>query len=141
MYKRQDDIFSNQMKVCRPQFVKLLCAVSVCVISDSCNIVCKSIKPYIYNMLWIEIYRNSPLEGCSCLLYTSPLTKLCELLSHKEKLLSRMSHHKCICHLQVAELIPSFSRHLIQHGAFQMNNLIMRKYKNIVCLLYTSRCV
>ena len=60
-----DDIFSDQMKVCRPQFVELLCAVSVCVISDSCDIVCKSVKPYIYNVLWIEIYRNSPLEGCS----------------------------------------------------------------------------
>ena len=60
-----DDIFSDQMKVCRPQLVELLCTVSVCIISDSCDIVCKSIKPYIYNVLWIEIYRNSPLEGCS----------------------------------------------------------------------------
>jgi len=82
----------------------------------------------VLNLLMWFFCKKEPIQFS---LFT-PLTKLCELLSHKEKLLSRMSHHKCICHLQVAELIPSFSRHLIQHGAFQMNNLIMRKYKNIV---------
>ena len=57
-----DDIFSDQVKVCRPEFVKLLSTISLCIISDSCNIVCQSIQPYIHNMLWIKINRDSPLK-------------------------------------------------------------------------------
>ena len=60
-----DDIFSDQMKVCRPVLVEQLCAVAVTVISDSCDIVGQRIKPYVYDVFWIEVYRDSPLEGCS----------------------------------------------------------------------------
>ena len=60
-----DNILTDQVKICRPQLTELLCAVSVAVISDSCDIVCKSVKPYINNMLRIKIYRNSPFKGSS----------------------------------------------------------------------------
>ena len=55
-----DDIFSDQMKVCRPVLVEQLCAVAVTVISDSCDIVGQRIQPYVYDMFWIEVYRDSP---------------------------------------------------------------------------------
>ena len=60
-----DDIFSDQMKVSRPQFCKLLRAVAVRVISDSCDIVGERVQPYIYYVLIVKIYRNPPFEGCS----------------------------------------------------------------------------
>ena len=52
-----NDVFTDQMKVCRPQFVELFGAFAVAVISDSCDIVCQSIQPYINNVFRIEIYR------------------------------------------------------------------------------------
>ena len=60
-----DDVFTDQMKVCRPQFVELFRAFAVAVITDSCDIVCQGIQPYINNVLRIEVYRDSPFEGCS----------------------------------------------------------------------------
>ena len=60
-----NDIFSDKVKVCRPVFVEFIAAVSVAVIADTCDIVCQGIQPYIYNMLRIKIYRDSPFEGCS----------------------------------------------------------------------------
>ena len=60
-----DDIFSDQVQVCRPEFVELFCAFAVAVVTDSCDIVCEGIKPYIYNMFRIEVYRDSPFKGCS----------------------------------------------------------------------------
>ena len=50
-----------------------------------------------------------------------------------------MSCHKCICCLEIGIFVKAFSRHLIQHGAFQMNDFIMRKNKDIVlriCILH-----
>ncbi len=61
-----DNIFSDQMKVCRPQFVKLLSTISLSIITDSSNVVCQSIQPYIHNVLRVEgSYRDSPGEGGS----------------------------------------------------------------------------
>ena len=60
-----DNIFTDQVKVCRPVFLKLLVAVSVTVISDSRDIVGQRVKPYIGNVLRIKSDRNSPLEGGS----------------------------------------------------------------------------
>ena len=42
-----DNIFTDQVKVCRPVFLKLLVAVSVTVISDSRDIVGQRVKPYM----------------------------------------------------------------------------------------------
>ena len=74
-----DNVFSDQMQVSRPQFCILFRAVSVCIITDSRDIVCQRVKPYINDMLIVKINRNSPLKRSSgyaqilksCLLYTS----------------------------------------------------------------------
>ena len=60
-----DNIFSDQVEVCRPVLIKQFCTVTVAVISDSCDIVGQRIEPYVYDMFWIEVYRDSPFEGCS----------------------------------------------------------------------------
>ena len=60
-----DDVFSDQMQVCRPQLVELLGAVSVTVITDSSDVVGQCIQPYIGNVLRVEGYRDSPGEGGS----------------------------------------------------------------------------
>ena len=60
-----DDVFTDQMQICRPQFVELFGTFAVAVISDSCDIVCQSIQPYINNVFRIEVYRNTPFEGSS----------------------------------------------------------------------------
>ena len=60
-----DDIFSDQVQVSRPELIKLVCAVSVTIVSNPCDIVGKSIQPYINNMPLIKIYRNSPLKRSS----------------------------------------------------------------------------
>ena len=57
-----DDILSDQMQISRPELLVLLCAVSVRIIADTCDIVCKGIQPYIHNVFVIEIYRNTPFE-------------------------------------------------------------------------------
>ena len=60
-----DDVFSDQMQVCRPEFVELFCAFAIAVVADSCDVVCEGVKPYIYNMFRVKVYRDSPFEGCS----------------------------------------------------------------------------
>ena len=60
-----DDVFSDQMQVCRPQLVELLGAVSVTVITDSGDVVGQCVQPYVGNVLRIEGYRDSPGEGGS----------------------------------------------------------------------------
>ena len=60
-----DDIFSDQMQICRPVFFKLLRILSVTVISDSGNVVRQSVQPYIHNMFRIKVHRDPPFERCS----------------------------------------------------------------------------
>ena len=60
-----DDVLSDQMQVCRPQFIELLRAVAVRVISDTCDIVCQRVKPYVSHVLRVEVNRDSPFERCS----------------------------------------------------------------------------
>ena len=60
-----DDIFTDQMKVCRPVFLEQVRRITICIVTDFCDIVCQRIKPYINNVLRIKIYRNTPAEGCS----------------------------------------------------------------------------
>ena len=60
-----DDIFTDQMKICRPVFLEQIGRITICIVSDFCDIVCQCIQPYIYDMLRIKIYRNTPAEGCS----------------------------------------------------------------------------
>ena len=60
-----DNILTNQMKVCGPEFLILLRAVALTIIADTGNVVRQCIQPYINNMLVIKVYRNSPLKGGS----------------------------------------------------------------------------
>ncbi len=55
-----DDILTDQMQVCRPQFVELLGAVAVAVITDTGDVVGQRIQPYISNMLRIESLPGYP---------------------------------------------------------------------------------
>ena len=87
-----NDIFSDQVKICRPIFVEFIAAVSVAVIADTCDIVCQSIQPYIYNVLRIEIYRDSPFKGCSG--YT-------EILKSRKK---EVVHHLVFTRLRLDEI-------------------------------------
>ena len=70
----------------------------------------------------------------------TPFTQLGKLLTHEEKLLARMSHHERIAGFQICIFIKSKSRHLIDHGALQMHNLIMGKYKDIVLAVSVGTC-
>ena len=56
------NIFSDQMKICRPEFVKHLIAVSVLIITKSGNVVAQRIDPNIYDVARIKVYRNAPFE-------------------------------------------------------------------------------
>ena len=57
-----DDILSDQVQICRPVFLVLLCTVAVTVITDACDVVGQRIQPYINDMLVIKADRNSPLK-------------------------------------------------------------------------------
>ena len=60
-----NDVFSDQVQVCRPKFFELFCAFSVAVVADSCDVVCEGVKPYIDYMFRVKVYRDSPFERCS----------------------------------------------------------------------------
>ena len=62
---KTNNIFSNQMKICRPVFMKQFRAVPVNIVSDSGNIICQCVQPYIDDMFRIKVNRNSPLERSS----------------------------------------------------------------------------
>ena len=76
-----DDVFTDQMQVCRPEFVKLFCAFAIAVVADSCNIVCKASSHTYTTCFGFKVYRNSPFEGSSG--YT-------EILKSREK---EVVHH------------------------------------------------
>ena len=87
-----DDVFSNQVQVCRPEFVELFCAFAVAVVTDSRDIVCKGVKPHVYNMFRVEVYRDSPFERCSG--YT-------EVLKSREK---EVVHHFVLTGFRLDEI-------------------------------------
>lgn len=45
-----------------------------------------------------------------------------------------MSHHKRVACHEIAELINAKSRHFVNHGAFQMYNLIVGEHQNVFSL-------
>ena len=87
-----DNIFTNKVQVCRPELFELLCALTVTVIANSCDIVGKGIQPYIYHMLRIKVYRDSPFKGCSG--YT-------EILKSREK---EVVHHFILTGFRLNEI-------------------------------------
>ena len=61
-----------------------------------------------------------------------PFMELAEILSHEQELLAGMAHHESIAGFQIGELVPAKAGHLVNHGAFQMNHLIVGKDQDIV---------
>ena len=51
--------------------------------------------------------------------------ELPEILAHEQKLLAGMAQHKGVACFQVGELIFIFAGHLVNHRAFQVDNLIV----------------
>ena len=49
-----DDVFSDQVQICRPQLVKLLTAFAVAVIANTGDVVGQRIQPYIGHMFGIK---------------------------------------------------------------------------------------
>ena len=60
-----DNVLADQVEIRRPVLLNLLCALSITVVSDSGNVVCQGIQPYINHMIRVEIYRDSPFKGSS----------------------------------------------------------------------------
>ena len=58
-----DDIFTDQMQVCRPVFVEQFGTVAVAVIADTGDVVGQRIQPYVSYMFRIKVYRYTPAEG------------------------------------------------------------------------------
>ena len=60
-----DDIFTDQMKICRPVFLEQFTVIAIAVVAKAGDIVGQCIQPYIGNMLRIKGNRNAPGEGGS----------------------------------------------------------------------------
>ena len=60
-----NDIFTDQMKICRPVFLEQFTVIAIAVVAKAGDIVGQCIQPYIGNMLRIKGNRNAPGEGGS----------------------------------------------------------------------------
>ena len=60
-----DNVFSNQMQVCRPKLLILPGTISFRIITDAGNVICQRVQPYIDHMFIIEIHRNAPFKRSS----------------------------------------------------------------------------
>ena len=58
-----DDVLSNQVKIRRPEFLKLLRALPVAVVADARDIVGQGVQPHIGHVLGIKGHRNAPGKG------------------------------------------------------------------------------
>ena len=110
-----DDILSDKVKVAGPELVEKLLVISVNIVAKTGNIVCKGVKPYVNNVLWIEIHRDSPLEGGSgyaeilktrlkevvyhLILTGNRLDKLWMLLDMLHETVSILAHLEEVCFL------------------------------------------
>ena len=73
------------------------------------------------------IFQESPLQARLLV----PLIHLTEILSHKQKFLSRMPHHKAVSSPEVRELLLlGIPRHLTCQGTFSVDHLVMGEYQN-----------
>ena len=61
-----------------------------------------------------------------------PFPLLGKFLAHEQQLLARMPEHERIACLQVRKLIIIKSRHLVDHGALQMDDLIVGEYQAVL---------
>ena len=76
----------------------------------------------------IRIIEHEPLK----LLLVVPFSALSEFLSHKEQLLARMRKHIAEECAVGSELVALQTRHLLNHGALAVHDLIMRDRQDIV---------
>ena len=73
------------------------------------------------------IFQESPLQARLLV----PLIHLAEILSHKQKFLSRMPHHKAVSSPEVRELLLlGVPRHLSCQGTFSVDHLVVGKYQD-----------
>ena len=57
----------------------------------------------------------------------APFAPLPELAPHKEQFFAGMTRHIGIERPQVGEFAPEITRHLVEHGMLEVNDLIMAK--------------
>ena len=73
------------------------------------------------------IFQESPLQARLLV----PLIHLAEILSHKQKFLSRMTHHKAVGGAEVRELLLlGIPRHLTCQRTFSVDHLVVGKYQD-----------
>ena len=73
------------------------------------------------------IFQESPLQARLLV----PLIHLAEILSHKQKFLSRMPHHKAVGGPEVRKLLLlGIPRHLTCQGTFSVDHLVVGKYQD-----------
>ena len=74
-----------------------------------------------------RILQKLPLKA----LIFIPLVNLAELLSHKQELLARMTHHKAVGSPKVRKLrLKGISRHLSRHGTLAVDHLVVGEYQD-----------
>ena len=73
------------------------------------------------------IFQESPLQARLLV----PLIHLAEILSHKQKFLSRMPHHKAVGGPEVRKLLLlGIPRHLSCQGTFSVDHLVVGEYQD-----------
>ena len=76
-----------------------------------------------------RVFQKIPLQGRVFI----PLINLAVLLSHKQKLLSRMADHKSVSCTEIFRLLlQGIPRHLAHHGAFAVHHLIVGEHQHKV---------
>ena len=56
------NILADQVKICRPVFIKFIRRMTVRVIADARDVVGQGVQPDVNDMLRVKVYGNSPLE-------------------------------------------------------------------------------
>src|ERR1700722_3170616 len=59
-----------------------------------------------------------------------PLRPLAEFVAHEQQLLSWVAEHETVEKAQVCEFLPVVARHLANHGAFAIDDFVMREGQN-----------
>ena len=79
-------------------------------------------------LLMLIILQQIPLQT----LRLAPLGELCEILSHEQQLLARMGKHESIGCPEICKLELALARHLADHRALPVHDLIVRECQNKV---------
>ena len=79
-------------------------------------------------LLMFIILQQIPLQT----LRLAPLGELCEILSHEQQLLARMGKHESIGCPEICKLELALARHLADHRALPVHDLIVRECQNKV---------